>query len=45
MEQIDIRKIKREDCEVVEYLRSASSDMFRELKKAPKAVTKHKKFA
>lgn len=45
VEQIDIQKIKREDYEVVEYLRSAKPDLFRELKKAAKAAVKNKQGA
>ena len=43
VEHIDIQKIKREDYEVIEYLRSAKSAMFKELKKEAKAAIKSKK--
>jgi transcriptional regulator with XRE-family HTH domain len=43
VEQIDIQKIKREDYEVVEYLRAAKSSLFKELKKEAKAASKGKK--
>ena len=45
VEQIDIQKIRREDFEVVEYLRSAKSALFKELKKEAKAAAKNKKGA
>ena len=45
VEQIDIQKIRREDYEVVEYLRSAKSNLFKELKKEAKAASKSKKGA
>lgn len=45
VEQIDIHKIKREDYEVVEYLRSAKPGLFKELKKDAKAALKTKKNA
>lgn len=40
VEQIDIQKIKREDYEVVEYLRAAKPGLFKDLKKEAKAATK-----
>ena len=43
VEQIDIQKIKREDYEVIEYLRSAKAGLFKELKKDAKAALKAKK--
>lgn len=43
VEHIDIQKIKREDYEVVEYLRSAKASLFKELKKDAKAALKSKK--
>jgi transcriptional regulator with XRE-family HTH domain len=43
VEQIDIQKIKREDFEVVEYLRSAKPALFKDLKKDAKAAQKAKK--
>lgn len=43
VEQIDIQKIKRDDYEVIEYLRSAKPGLFKELKKDAKAALKGKK--
>lgn len=43
VEHIDIQKIRREDYEVIEYLRSAKAGMFKELKKDAKAALKTKK--
>jgi len=40
VEQIDVDKIKREDYEVVEYLRSEKAALFKELKKEAKAAKK-----
>jgi transcriptional regulator with XRE-family HTH domain len=40
VEQIDIGKIKRDDYEVVEFLRSKKPDLFKELKKEAKASKK-----
>lgn len=40
VEQIDIQKIKKEDYEVVEYLKTKKSDLFKELKKEAKAQKK-----
>ena len=40
VEQIDIQKIKKDDMEVIEYLRSKKSDLFKELKKDAKASKK-----
>jgi transcriptional regulator with XRE-family HTH domain len=45
VEQIDIQKIRREDYEVIEYLRSAKPGLFKELKKDAKAALKSKKGA
>ncbi len=45
VEQIDIHKIKREDYEVVEYLRSAKPSLFKDLKKDAKTALKSKKNA
>lgn len=45
VEQIDIQKIKREDYEVVEYLRAAKPSLFKDLKKAAKAAAKDRKAA
>ena len=40
VEQIDINKIKREDFEVVEFLKSSDPDGFKSLKKQARAVRK-----
>lgn len=40
VEQIDIGKIKRDDWEVVEYLKSSDPELFRSLKKAAKGKGK-----
>ena len=40
VEQIDIAKVRKEDFEVVEYLKSAKSSLFKELKKEAKAAKK-----
>jgi transcriptional regulator with XRE-family HTH domain len=40
VEQIDIQKIKKEDYEVVEYLKTKKSDLFKEFKKEAKAQKK-----
>jgi transcriptional regulator with XRE-family HTH domain len=40
VEQIDIGKIKKDDWEVVEYLRSSESERFKEYKKLAKAKKK-----
>jgi hypothetical protein len=40
VEQIDISKIKRDDWEVVEYLKSSDPELFKSLKKAAKAKPK-----
>jgi transcriptional regulator with XRE-family HTH domain len=40
VEQIDIGKIKRDDYEVVEFLRANKPDLFKELKKEAKARKK-----
>lgn len=40
VEQIDVAKIKRDDWEVVEYLRSNESDRYKEYKKLAKAKKK-----
>ena len=37
VEQVDISKIRREDWEVVEYLKSSDPDLFKQLKKAARA--------
>ncbi len=40
VENIDIKKIKREDMEVIEYLRTAKPAVLKELKKEAKAAAK-----
>ncbi len=40
VEQIDIQKIKKEDYEVIEYLRAKKPDLFKELKKEARALKK-----
>lgn len=40
VEQIDIQKIKKDDYEVVEYLKAKKPDLFKELKKEVKAQKK-----
>lgn len=40
VEQIDLNKIKREDVEIVEFLKSNHNDLYKEIKKAVKASKK-----
>ena len=40
VEQIDIQRFKREDMDVIEYLKSEESDLFRTLKKSAKGKKK-----
>jgi len=40
VEQIDIGKIKKEDYEVIEHLKSNKGDLFKELKKEARAARK-----
>ncbi|HMV01393.1 MAG TPA: transcriptional regulator [Rhodocyclaceae bacterium] len=40
VEQIDIARIKREDFEVVDFLRAHKPDLFKDLKKQAKAARK-----
>lgn len=40
IEQIDIQKIKKEDWEVIEYLKSKKPDLFKELKKEARTARK-----
>lgn len=40
VEQIDIQRIKRDDVDVVEYLKSEDPELFKSLKKAAKAKKK-----
>ncbi|MFA4969091.1 MAG: helix-turn-helix domain-containing protein [Sulfuritalea sp.] len=45
VEQIDIQKIKRDDYEVIEYLRSVKPGLLKDLKKDAKAALKAQKGA
>lgn len=40
VEQIDIQKIKKEDWEVIEYLKTKKPDLFKELKKEARTAKK-----
>ncbi len=40
VEQIDINKVRKEDFEVIEYLKSHDSELFKSLKKQAKAAKK-----
>jgi transcriptional regulator with XRE-family HTH domain len=40
VEQIDIAKVKKEDFEVIEFLKSQKSDVFKDLKKQARAARK-----
>ena len=40
VEQIDINKVRKEDFEVIEYLRAKESEMFKNLKKQARAYKK-----
>lgn len=40
VEQIDIAKVRKEDFEVVEFLKSSNPDLFKELKKQARAANK-----
>ncbi|HQR02749.1 MAG: transcriptional regulator [Proteobacteria bacterium] len=40
VEQIDIAKVRKEDFEVVEYLKSHDPELFRELKKQARSAVK-----
>ena len=40
VEQIDIQRIKREDVDIVDYLKSEDPDLYKTLKKAAKAKRK-----
>lgn len=42
IEQIDINKIRKEDYEVAEYLRTSNPDLFKTLKKEAKAKKREK---
>ncbi|MDR0564746.1 MAG: helix-turn-helix domain-containing protein [Azoarcus sp.] len=45
IEQIDITKVKKEDFDLAEYLRTSKPDVYRELKKEARSSTKKKKVA
>lgn len=45
VEHIDIQKIRREDYEVIEYLRANKANLFKELKQSAKIAAKSKKNA
>jgi transcriptional regulator with XRE-family HTH domain len=40
IEQVDINKIKREDLEIVEFLKASNPEMYKSLKKQAKGSTK-----
>ena len=40
VEQIDIQRLKREDMDVIEYLKSEESELFKTLKKSAKSKKK-----
>ena len=40
VEQIDIQKVKREDMDVIDYLKSEDPELFKSLKKSAKAKKK-----
>jgi hypothetical protein len=40
VEQIDIQRIRREDVDIVEFLKSEDPDLYKTLKKAAKAKKK-----
>ena len=40
VEQIDIAKVRREDFEIVEYLKSQDPELYKSLKKAARSKTK-----
>lgn len=40
VEQVDVNKIRREDYEVIEYLRAKEGDLFKRLKKDARAWSK-----
>jgi len=40
VEQIDIAKVRKEDFEVIEYLKSSKASVFKDLKKEAKAAKK-----
>ena len=40
VEQLDLQRIKRDDMEVIEYLKSSDTELYKTLKKAAKAKKK-----
>ena len=42
VEQVDIQRVKREDVEVIDYLKKEEPDLFKNLKKSAKASAKKK---
>ena len=40
VEQVDIQRVKREDLEVIEYLKASDPELFKSLKKAAKTKVK-----
>ncbi len=40
VEQLDLQRIKRDDMEVIEYLKSSDTELYKSLKKAAKAKKK-----
>ena len=42
VEQVDIQRVKREDMEVIDYLKKEEPDLFKTLKKSAKASSKKK---
>ena len=42
VEQVDIQRVKREDMEVIDYLKKEEPDLFKTLKKSAKANSKKK---
>lgn len=40
IEQLDLQRIKRDDMEVIEYLKSSDTELYKSLKKAAKAKKK-----
>lgn len=45
IEQIDINKVKRDDVEVAEYLKSSNPDLYKSLKKEAKTKRKEQRVA
>ena len=45
IEQLDIQRIKRDDMEVINYLKSEDTDLYKSLKKSAKEAAKAKKKA